>query len=230
MSALKDRPTVGSEVVSEPTVMGGDPVVRGTRIRAETILSYLRAGDSPGDVQRLSGSAGGRHRSCRPPRLGDLWRRLATLMRRNVSQLARASRTVLGEGLFRKLVQLASASIAFDRCVESRGVIARRGQAACGDGPTVLRPERKSPTSRSGSLLASLPARRFPFWLRIERCAIEFPLVGIGDAHGASPRFQFGLDLRQLASELLRLVGGNVEILKDDRPLIPEFILGHKIE
>lgn len=35
---------VRSEVVRDPTVMSGDPVVRGTRVPAETILAYLRAG------------------------------------------------------------------------------------------------------------------------------------------------------------------------------------------
>ncbi|MGC2781706.1 MAG: DUF433 domain-containing protein [Bradyrhizobium sp.] len=35
---------VRSEVARDPTVMSGDPVVRGTRVPAETILAYLRAG------------------------------------------------------------------------------------------------------------------------------------------------------------------------------------------
>lgn len=35
---------VAVEVVSDPTVMSGEPVVRGTRILAATILSYLRSG------------------------------------------------------------------------------------------------------------------------------------------------------------------------------------------
>jgi uncharacterized protein (DUF433 family) len=37
-----------TEVVSDPTVMSGDPVVRGTRILAATILSYLRS-DCPAE-------------------------------------------------------------------------------------------------------------------------------------------------------------------------------------
>jgi len=40
------------ELVSDPTVMSGDPVVLGTRILAETILSYLRAGCSPQEIFR----------------------------------------------------------------------------------------------------------------------------------------------------------------------------------
>lgn len=39
-------------MVSDPTVMSGDPVVWGTRILAETILSYLRAGCSPQNIFR----------------------------------------------------------------------------------------------------------------------------------------------------------------------------------
>ena len=47
MDALRKEPAVKAEVVSDPTVMSGDPVVRGTRILADTILGYLRAGYSP---------------------------------------------------------------------------------------------------------------------------------------------------------------------------------------
>jgi uncharacterized protein (DUF433 family) len=41
------RAGIKAEVVSDPTVMSGDPVVKGTRILAETILGYLRADYSP---------------------------------------------------------------------------------------------------------------------------------------------------------------------------------------
>jgi uncharacterized protein (DUF433 family) len=37
-----------TEVVSDPTVMSGEPVVRGTRILAATIVSYLRS-DCPAE-------------------------------------------------------------------------------------------------------------------------------------------------------------------------------------
>ncbi|SFM31045.1 DUF433 domain-containing protein [Methylobacterium pseudosasicola] len=40
------RPTV----VSDPAVMSGDPCVAGTRVPAETILAYLRAGHSDRDI------------------------------------------------------------------------------------------------------------------------------------------------------------------------------------
>lgn len=35
-----------ARVISDESVMGGTPVVRGTRVPAETILAYLRAGRS----------------------------------------------------------------------------------------------------------------------------------------------------------------------------------------
>lgn len=41
-----------TEVVTDPAIMSGDPVVIGTRILAETILSYLRAGTSPEEIFR----------------------------------------------------------------------------------------------------------------------------------------------------------------------------------
>lgn len=44
MGALRGGPAIRAEVISDPSVMSGDPVVRGTRILAETILSYIRAG------------------------------------------------------------------------------------------------------------------------------------------------------------------------------------------
>jgi len=39
-----------TEVVTDPAVMSGDPVVHGTRILAETIVSYLRSGYSPREI------------------------------------------------------------------------------------------------------------------------------------------------------------------------------------
>jgi uncharacterized protein (DUF433 family) len=50
MGALKGETAIRSEVTSDPTVMSGDPVVRGTRVPAETIVAYLRAGRSPQDI------------------------------------------------------------------------------------------------------------------------------------------------------------------------------------
>lgn len=50
MVALLKNPAVQAEIVSDPSVMSGDPVVRGTRIPAETILAYLRAGRTPQEI------------------------------------------------------------------------------------------------------------------------------------------------------------------------------------
>ena len=44
MVALRKNPAVASKVVSDPSIMSGEPVVRGTRIPAMTIVAYLRAG------------------------------------------------------------------------------------------------------------------------------------------------------------------------------------------
>jgi uncharacterized protein (DUF433 family) len=50
MVALRKRPAVKSEVVRDPTVMSGDPVVRGTRVPAMTIVAYLRAGRNSREI------------------------------------------------------------------------------------------------------------------------------------------------------------------------------------
>lgn len=46
MVALQRIPAVMAVVVSDPTVMSGDPVIRGTRVLAESVVAYLRAGYS----------------------------------------------------------------------------------------------------------------------------------------------------------------------------------------
>ena len=50
MGSLKSGPMMRAEVVCDPTVMSGDPVVRGTRVPAETIIAYLRAGHSAREI------------------------------------------------------------------------------------------------------------------------------------------------------------------------------------
>lgn len=50
MVALQKRPAIRTEVISDPSVMDGVPVVRGTRIPAETILDCLRAGVSHREI------------------------------------------------------------------------------------------------------------------------------------------------------------------------------------
>ena len=44
------KTAIKAEVVRDPTVMSGDPVVRGTRVPAETIVAYLRAGYSAQEI------------------------------------------------------------------------------------------------------------------------------------------------------------------------------------
>ncbi len=46
-----NRPAV-TEIVTDPSVMSGEPVVRGTRILANTILSYLRGDCPPEEIFR----------------------------------------------------------------------------------------------------------------------------------------------------------------------------------
>lgn len=48
-SALR-KADLDVEVVSDPEVMSGDPVVSGTRVPAETVVAYLRAGHSDQDI------------------------------------------------------------------------------------------------------------------------------------------------------------------------------------
>jgi uncharacterized protein (DUF433 family) len=52
MGAPRRTPTIKTEVVSDPTVMSGDPVVKGTRILADTILGYLRSDYSAEEIFR----------------------------------------------------------------------------------------------------------------------------------------------------------------------------------
>lgn len=50
MVALRKPPAIPAEVVSDLSVMSGEPVVRGTRVPAETIVAYLRAGRSKVEI------------------------------------------------------------------------------------------------------------------------------------------------------------------------------------
>jgi len=47
---MQKRPAIPAEVICDPSIMSGVPVVRGTRIPADTILAYLRGGHSPQDI------------------------------------------------------------------------------------------------------------------------------------------------------------------------------------
>ena len=50
MAAPKRTSAVKAEVITDPTVMSGEPVVRGTRILARTIANYLRSGYRPEEI------------------------------------------------------------------------------------------------------------------------------------------------------------------------------------
>jgi uncharacterized protein (DUF433 family) len=45
------EPTVPTEIVSDARILGGMPVLSGTRIPAETIAAYLRAGQTSADIR-----------------------------------------------------------------------------------------------------------------------------------------------------------------------------------
>ena len=50
MLARSKASRIPAQVVSDPSVMGGQPVVRGTRVPAATIVAYLRAGHSNEEI------------------------------------------------------------------------------------------------------------------------------------------------------------------------------------
>ncbi len=50
MVAIRKPPAVPAQIVEDLTVMSGEPVVRGTRIPAETILAYLREGSTNREI------------------------------------------------------------------------------------------------------------------------------------------------------------------------------------
>jgi uncharacterized protein (DUF433 family) len=50
MGVLQKAPSVRAEVISDPSIMSGEPVVRGTRVPAETIVAYLRGGYTAQDI------------------------------------------------------------------------------------------------------------------------------------------------------------------------------------
>lgn len=52
MSLVRTKPFLPAEISSNPDIMGGMPCVRGTRVPAETILAYIRAGYSDREIFR----------------------------------------------------------------------------------------------------------------------------------------------------------------------------------
>ena len=86
------------------------------------------------------------------------------------------------------------------------------------------------PNVRCGLATARKSLNPRPLRHGIERRAIELPAIDVNDADGAAFGFQLGLHLRQLVSELIGAIGGDVQIFKDDAPLISEFIPDDEIE
>ena len=52
MAAPNRTSTTKTDVVEDPTVMSGEPVVRGTRILARTVLNYLRSAYTAEEIFR----------------------------------------------------------------------------------------------------------------------------------------------------------------------------------
>ena len=50
MGAQQNSPTIPAAVVSDPFIMGGDPVVKGTRVPADVIVAYLRGGNTVQEI------------------------------------------------------------------------------------------------------------------------------------------------------------------------------------
>jgi uncharacterized protein (DUF433 family) len=52
MVTVASRQRLRAEIVSDPTILGGTPVVRGTRVPVEHVLAELRAGTSRAEIFR----------------------------------------------------------------------------------------------------------------------------------------------------------------------------------
>ena len=50
MVAWRNTSPMPSEIITDPSVMSGEPVVCGTRILAGTIAAYLKAGRTPREI------------------------------------------------------------------------------------------------------------------------------------------------------------------------------------
>jgi uncharacterized protein (DUF433 family) len=50
MTSFRKHQTVRSEVVSDPLILGAEPVLRGTRIPAQVIVSFIHAGHSHQEI------------------------------------------------------------------------------------------------------------------------------------------------------------------------------------
>jgi hypothetical protein len=98
----------------------------------------------------------------------------------------------------------------------------------------LTRTRRLDGSARSFGWKQSAPALRcamasaHPARDRIERGAIEFPVVDVGDADGTASCFQFWPHLRQLDRQLVGSLGGHIHILEDDGPLVLELFVKHE--
>jgi uncharacterized protein (DUF433 family) len=50
MATLMGKPKVTARIVRDVAIMSGEPVVKGTRVPAMTIVAYLRAGHSDQEI------------------------------------------------------------------------------------------------------------------------------------------------------------------------------------
>jgi hypothetical protein len=69
-----------------------------------------------------------------------------------------------------------------------------------------------------------------PWWDRIERRAIEFPIIGVGDPNRAAFSLQFRADKAQFACKLIGSVRGKFEIFENKAALVFEFFADYEIK
>jgi hypothetical protein len=72
--------------------------------------------------------------------------------------------------------------------------------------------------------------RSHPYWDRIERRAIEFPIIGVGNPNRTALSLQFGADNAQFACKLIGSVGGKFEIFENKAALVLEFFTDYEIK
>jgi hypothetical protein len=72
--------------------------------------------------------------------------------------------------------------------------------------------------------------RSHPWWDRIERRAIYFPVVGVGDPNRTAFRLEFRADKAQFACKLVGSVRGKFEIFKNKAALVLEFFADYEIK
>jgi hypothetical protein len=78
--------------------------------------------------------------------------------------------------------------------------------------------------------LARLMTMSHPRWDRIERRAIEFPIIGVGDPNRAAFCLQFRADNAQFACKLFGSIRGKFEIFENKTALVLEFFADYEIK